>query len=242
MNQDVTPKQALFLWRMVTGQTLDVREPMQSKAKPELNVKERQELLDKGYLSADGRGKGGGRPIHLVLTDRAWSWAGRTHDVELLQSNSPVGADVLQALLSRLLPFLQEHELPLASVLAGRKVEVVTHEAAGPDDELLVRVSNGAVSHGVSGAHGVASLSERVEAACLNLTCGQRKQRVRLSALRGNMTDVPREALDQALLDLQDAGRAVLYRDDNSAALTDADHAAALVVGEAPRHIIYLEA
>lgn len=206
MKQEISPKQALFLWKMITAQTPEEREPKQSSATPKLDAKsERQPLLDQGYLSLEKRGAAG----HLVLTDKAWAWAQKTHDVELMQSNSKVGALALQGLLRQLLPFLQEHGLPLASMFAARDA---------------------------------ISLPSRVEEACLQLTGGQRKQRVRLSALRQSLLDVPRQALDQTLIALQDAGRAVLYRDDNSAGLKEADHEAALLVGGSPRHIIYLEA
>jgi hypothetical protein len=228
MNQDITPKQALFLWKMITGLTPEVREPMQSKATPKLNTAEKKVLLDEGYLSVDKRG----RRSHLVMTDKAWAWAERSEDVQF--SNSKEGAAALQGLLKSLLPFLHEHELPLATVFSGRKGsrgENSHAEAARTD-----------TASGVSSELDVVDLVGRVEATCLELTNGRRQQRVRLSALRDALATVPRHALDQALLALQDAERAVLYRDDNSAALSEADHAAALVVGEAPRHIIYLEA
>src|SRR5690606_175277 len=169
--------------------------------------------------------------IHLVLTDKAWAWAERTHGVELLQSNSKLGAQVLQDLLRVLLPFLREHELPLASVFSERPTSPVLDDAGerdAPND--MVR------------PHRRTSLSERIEQAYLELTGGRRQQRVRLRDLRAALVDVPRDAVDHALLELQDEDRAVLYRDDNTAALSDADHAAALFVADAPRHLIYLEA
>ncbi len=206
MTGPISPKQALFLWKMITAQTPEDREPKQGSATPKLNPKsERQPLLDQGYLSLEKRGAAG----HLILTNKAWEWAEKTHDVELMRSNSRDGAVALQGLLHKLLPFLQEHELPLASLFSARQNT---------------------------------SLASRVEHACLQLAGGQRKQRVRLSALRQALPAVPRSSLDQTLLELQDAGRAVLYRDDNSAGLKEADHEAALLVGGAPRHIIYLEA
>jgi hypothetical protein len=206
MNQELSPKQALFLWKMITAQTPEDREPKLGNATPKLDAKkERQPLLDQGYLTIEKRGAAG----HLILTNKAWAWAEKTHDVELMQSNSKIGAVALQGLLHKLLPFLQEHELPLASLFSARQNT---------------------------------SVASRVEHACLELTGGQRQQRVRLSALRQALPDVPRPSLDQTLLELQDAGRAVLYRDDNSAGLKEADHQAALLVGGAPRHIIYLEA
>lgn len=271
--------------------------------------------MDKGYLSEDTRG----RATHVTLTDKAWSWAGRTHDVQLPQSDA--GAEALQGLLRSVLPFLQERELTLAQVFAGRTVSVAaeasavaskvakgrkagkesgkakvvkgreTGKANESSEAKVAKGSNagkadksgeakarparkpanakvgkarkartkfakvdktaGAKTQSTRNASsprkGVAAsivptLIDRLEEACLKLANGRRKQRVRLSDLRDDLCEVPRGELDQALLALQDAGRAVLYRDDNSAALTEADHAAALIVGEAPRHIIYLEA
>lgn len=272
MSQDVTPEQALFLWKMITGRTAEVREPMQSKASPKLSAAERKALVAKGYLSEEGRGKNGARPIHLVLTDKAWSWASRARDVRLPEDP---GAQALQGLLQYLLPFLEERELILASLFAGysgavgpgpgepqrvskaskKKASKASRASKKPSKAKASKASNeagkkkasqtskrGKVSVQAVAVVQAAPLTERVEAACLSLTGGQRKRRVRLSALRDVLHDVPRAALDRTLLELQDAGRAVLYRDDNSAALTEADHAAALIVGDAPRHIVYLEA
>ena len=84
-------------------------------------------------------------------------------------------------------------------------------------------------------------LAATIERACIELAGGIRKQRVRLTALRQKL-NVERDVLNAALLDLQDQGRLVLYRDDNSSALTKEDHDAALIVGGAPRHLVYLEA
>ena len=64
---------------------------------------------------------------------------------------------------------------------------------------------------------------------------------MRLAALRDRLGEVPRDRLDSSLLEMQDAGRVVLYRLDNPLELTAADHQAALVIGENPRHLVYLE-
>jgi hypothetical protein len=133
------------------------------------------------------------------------------------------------------LPFLKRHELPLASVFSshvGAKREAA-REPAHDDDGIP---PSGARPNGANG------LGAEIEAACLSLGGGARKTRVRLSALRQRLDSVSREALDAALLGLQNQGRLVLYRDDNAAALTDDDHRAALIVGDAPRHLVYLEA
>jgi hypothetical protein len=63
-----------------------------------------------------------------------------------------------------------------------------------------------------------------------------------LTSLRQELADVERTAVDQALLQMQDGGKLVLYREDNTAALTADDHHAALSINGAPRHLVLLEA
>ncbi len=109
---DPNPKQALALWRMLTAETLEVAEPKLSDVRPQLTPKERQQLLDAGYVSLR---PGDGRATHLVLEDQAWQWASEADTVEV--ATSDVGAEVLQALLQLLIPFLQRQGIPLADVL-----------------------------------------------------------------------------------------------------------------------------
>lgn len=211
-----SPKQALVLWTMITAETPEGREPLQSKTRPELKAPERQALVKEELLTLEARGKGG---KHLVLTDRAWAWAASNVDIELLKSNSKVGAEALQGLLRRLLPYLKQNELPLAALFSS-----TTSELRPPPPP------------------STAPLATQIESACLSLADGARKTRVRLSALRRVLSAVDRNTLDHALLMLQDKGRLHLYREDNSAALTDDDHSAAILVGDAPRHLVLLEA
>jgi hypothetical protein len=82
----------------------------------------------------------------------------------------------------------------------------------------------------------------QIETACVSLGGGARKARVRLSALREALPSISRQQMDTALVALQRQQRVVLYRDDNTRSLTAEDHAAALTVGDSPRHLIYLEA
>jgi hypothetical protein len=73
------------------------------------------------------------------------------------------------------------------------------------------------------------------------LAGGRRKERVRLSALRMQLAAIPRDQLDHELVQMQRQGRLVLYRDDHTSALVHEDHEAALIVGDSPRHLVYLE-
>jgi hypothetical protein len=222
-----SPKQALFLWKLITSNQGQAEGVMSSKTRPELKPTEREELVRNELLHVEEKG----RAKYLRPTDKAWAWAANASDVTLLKSRSSVGAEALEALLHRLLPFLSENGMPLADLFATRAVE------SGLSMQQVKKRAHGA-QHVENGE----ALSQRIEAACLALSGGARKARVRLTALRRALSGVDRAALDEALLSMQDGGQIVLYRDDNSAGLTQDDHEAALHVGGAPRHIVYLEA
>jgi hypothetical protein len=199
-----------------------------SKTRPALQTTEKQELVDRGFLHLERRG----RSKFITLADRAWAWAESAKDVKLPRSSSPVGAEALEALLHRVLPFLHSRGIALADIFVDAQPGSRT-----ADDGASERVP-------ASGPRAASptDLADRIEQACLSLAGGARKTRVRLSELREALGDVERAAVDQALLDMQQSNRLVLYRDDNTAALTAEDHRAALSINGAPRHLVLLEA
>ena len=230
MSEVLKPNQGLFLWRMITGETPAIREPKKSEAKPDLK-KDRQELLNRGYLTTEKRG----RSEHLLLTDKAWAWAEASLEVNLLKSRSTLGAEALEGLLHRLLPFLQNNRIPLAALFSEGTSLSTPAQAGGQRPEATAATLSGDVPEDPR------ALWPDIERACLDLGDGQRKVRVHLSDLRQALPRVQRGHLDRALILLQRDGCLVLYRQDNTAALTAADHEAALTVGDAPRHLVYLE-
>lgn len=225
-------KQTLFLWRMIAGETLDEREPMKSKARPDLDTKrERQPLIDQGFLSVEKRS--GKRGEFLRPTEKAWEWASHACDAQIMNSQFAAGA--LQGLLRRLLPFIQEREIALAELFRESSVE---------QEALTAKPSPASPGHLFSTSSGNTSpeaLWPDIRQACLTLGEGTSKSRVRLQALRQELSSISRGELDRTLIALQRQQRLVLYRDDNTPALTEDDHAAALLVGDSPRHLVYLE-
>lgn len=231
MSKDLTPKQSLFLWKLLTAEADSEREPKMGEAQPQLTPAERAPLVDAGYITLEKRKKGRSSASYVLLTDKAWAWAERTEHVRLLKSNSRVGAEALEGLLHRLIPFLKQKGIPLASLFlpsasvsaaeAPPALEPSTPQARAPGDN--------------------SSLDARIERACLELTGGRRKERVSLLALRQKLAAVPRPSLDEALFRLERSRKLVLYREDNTSSLTPADHEAALAVNGAPRHLVYLE-
>lgn len=87
----------------------------------------------------------------------------------------------------------------------------------------------------------IATTAEQIASAAYDLGGKRVSTRVQLADLRERLSHIDRTALDRALLKGQDAGRWVLYRNDNPRSVTKRDQAAALHVGGHPRHLIYLD-
>ncbi len=91
------------------------------------------------------------------------------------------------------------------------------------------------------GSTDVELLSDRIRELCRALCAGRPTQEIRLTALRAQLPKVSRIELDGELLRMHQAGQVALYRDDNSVEVTAEDERDALLIGDAPRHILYLK-
>lgn len=222
------PKQALALWRMLTAETPEFAEPKLSDVKPALSVDERAALIRGGFLETRPGLK---RATHLVATEKAWAWAGRTASVSLLKSRSTVGAEVLEALLHRVLSFLHREEIPLANVL--HQSPAVAREEPVSSTPAPVPANRGAMSSEVP--------RDQVLDTIRSLASSAPAGAVRMTALRSQLVSLNRGVVDQALRALRDARLIILYQDDDRASLTQADHDAALIEADTPRHLVYLE-
>jgi len=211
------PKQALALWRMLTANTPELAEPKVSDLRPELSPAERDPLLKSGFVTMR---TGKNRATHLVPTDKAWEWAARTMPVNLLKSRSPVGAEVLEALLNRLLPNLKTQGIALADVIRSMPVTKAATDALTPTSP----------SCGADVLSALRKLAKRSPSGA-----------VRLASLRVELASFGRAEVDAALRALRDTGSVVLYQDDDRASLTEADHQAALLEANTPHHLAYLE-
>lgn len=231
MSEELTPKQSLFLWKLLTAETDSEREPKMGEAQPRLTPAERAPLINKGYITLEKRKNGRSGANHVLLTDKAWAWAESTEHVRLLKSNSKIGAQALEGLLHRLIPFLKQKGIPLALLF------LPSAEGASADTSSIPEPSAPKAPRPID----TFSLDAELERACLELTGGRRKERVALRALRQKLAHLPRPSLDEALFRLERSGKLVLYREDNTSALTAADHEAALSVNGSPRHLVYLE-
>jgi len=189
-------------------------EPMVSKAKPGVDKKKLGPLLDAGLVVLEKRGRAG----HIVLTDRAWQWAEDNLDAPFSTSTNVTIA--LRGLLPRLKNYLKQSGTPLAEILSAVAPPIAAVEDAPPAP---------------------AAIDEAIRSAYLALSGGQWETRVRLVHLRERLAAFPRNEQDAALLQMQAAGRLVLYRLDDPQDTFDADRAAALYLGSDARHLVYMK-
>lgn len=237
-----TPKQALFLWKMICAESSELRQPLRSKATPKLDAaKERRPLVLAGFLEEVPGAHGGQR---LTLTDAAWRWAAECADLELMKSNSRDGAIALEGLVRALLPFLKSQGLALADIIRARD----TSPSSAAKAAELVQSRDRATSAKKTPERNHAqpstddgSLESRIRHTCNELTGHDPTRAIRLSALRAALPGVARHTLDLELRRMQQAGSVALYRDDNTTQVTQQDTRDALMVGDEPRHLFYLK-
>ena len=212
MSESMPPILVLLMWNLLfTGD-----EPMVSKAKPGVDKKKLAPLLDAGLVVLEKRG----RASHIVLTDRAWQWAEENLDAPFSTSTNVTIA--LRGLLPRLKHYLKLSNTPLAEILSA--VEPPIAAAAEEDAPPAPPAIEGAIRE-----------------AYLALSGGQWETRVRLAHLRERLAAYARQDQDTALLQMQAAGRLVLYRLDDPQDTFDADRTAALYLGNDARHLIYMK-
>ena len=147
----------------------------------------------------------------LVVTERGWDWA-EQHLADPLPANNG-GALILQAWLTRLQGFLQARDLRLADLFAEQP------EARKALDPIEIR--------------------KRIRAAYHDLAGGF-DRRVLLRDLRPKLADIDRPLLDAALMEMLRDQEASLMQLDFRPDVSDEDHAAALQIGNEPRHIIWI--
>ena len=154
-----------------------------------------------------------GRANHLVLTDRAWRWSEEHLDAPF--SHSLNAAPPLKALLPKLKAYLAQTGTPLAELLTA-----VPPASAEPPRE---------------------HIDAAIRSAYLELSGGRWETRLRLAQLRARLAGYARAAQDEALLRMQREGRLVLYPLDDPQDTSAADREAALFLGGAPRHLVYMK-
>jgi hypothetical protein len=212
------PKQVLVLFRLLfTGQ-----EPTVSQLKPRLTPKERKPLEKAGLIEIRPPGRGG----QVVLTEAGWDWASKNLDVPI--SDSARANETLIAVLAHLKAFLDARGIALGEMVRAGRSPTGATTAAREEPRSKTQ------------PNGTTDLVALVRAVCLRAANGHTRIRVRLSEVRKELSDVPRTALDETLLAMQQSGDVVFFRLDDPRERLSADERDALNIAGKPHHVLYL--
>lgn len=160
---------------------------------------------------------GAKKPIQYIeLSDDGWAWAARELAAETPEKAGVAGI-ALYAVLHGLQRFLERNQLVLADVFGDRALRPSAPQptpAASPE-----------------------GVDDRIRAAYAS-TAQFWGAWLDLADLRDKLTDLPRPAVDEALLRLHRAKAILLMPNDNLKTITERDRVAAIRIGERDRHYI----
>ena len=234
MSYEPKPLQRLQLWWLA----VHGGEGWQKDLKPGFkNSADRKHLVEAGLIEVE---KPKGNAIYLKLADKGWNYLGEHMAAELSKTRN--ATPILEQLLGHLRRHLDARELALGDFFRPPAEHPRAVEREGPAVAVAPPPAPEARPQpGADGRIDPAELRRRIEAAYLRASGGERNVRVRLADLRDALADVPRDRLDEALLDMAVRGAAALYRLDNPLEIHGRDREAVLMTPAGdPRHIIYL--
>lgn len=208
---DLTGTEAAVLLVLMAEATA-VPNPQLNSLGPELKKASRDKLKDSGLIEV-GRA---GRSMTLELTDKGWrACADLMGTAPPARSSGPGKA--LFTVLAGLRRWFDETDTRPADIFSPRTAATASPSAPSIDDvEARIRETYARLVRGPGTA-------------------------VRLSRLRPELSDIPRDALDAALARLRRAPDVSLIPEENQKTLTADDHAAAVVVGNQRNHLIEIE-
>ncbi len=219
----ITPKQTLFLWRLL----VEPNGVFVGKAKPELTAKERGQLVGLGLVSLEKRkATPKSRAVNFaILSEKGWNWASQNLDAPLpTQGTAALG--VLALLLMAMKNRIDAGELSLAKLLAPIPPALnapLTGLPPRPDRSGMVEAAVRQAAGGMLQGKGEGT-------------------RVRLAELRSRLPDLPRQEVDRLLLAWEQEGKAALYPLDDPREIQQADELAALAnIAGKNRHVLYLK-
>lgn len=239
----------LILWDLLSrggGAWLDALQPDASGNKGSAVLLERG-FIDRAWRARPAPNGRNSRAYWVEATEKGWRWASENLEAPL-PTNAPSAGATLQAWLKKLKPLFAKHSIALADVLRDPRTEP-------PDTKSPKRKKAAASSKSRTKKAEGSNVPElelrtlepptqdpeaRIRHAYSQITGGKWGRRARLSELRPLLEDLSRDALDEALRDLQRAKRLVLYPLDDPREIAPADEAAAIRMGGQPVHVVYI--
>lgn len=198
----------------------EVRGPELKQIAPEMDRNRRERLTDHGFIDVH---KGAGNAFVYALTDDGWAWCARELAADGLPRGSLGRDKTLYAVLAGLGQYLAASDTRLYEVFGAvaTTTEVDTDAAAGavPDDR---------------------PVRDQIITAYYDLA--QRPGAwITITQLRAALPDIDRATLDAELVVYQREPGVSLIQQENRSLLSDADRAAAVLVGAQLCHLLAIE-
>ena len=257
---ELSEKQRLLLWRLaVAGGGMWLSEIAGGlSGKPLRDGLIRSRLISEEKQEKKVPGKRTTRPLFIILEDRGWAWLSDHMDLPIWRSNT--ASDVLQGLVSQLRAYMDRQQIALGELLSN--TQAASH-AAGISDHQDAIVNAAADTPRADTPRAetpradtpradtpraeipradTAVVRQEIAATYARLASKQSNSRVRLAAIRHELSEFAREDVDVALRAMLNDGEIVLNRLDNPAEITLEDEAAMIKtsLGD-PRHIMHME-
>lgn len=242
---ELSEKQRLLLWRLaVAGGGMWLSEIAGGlSGKPLRDGLIRSRLISEEKQEKKVPGKRTTRPLFIILEDRGWAWLSDHMDLPIWRSNT--ASDVLQGLVSQLRAYMDRQQIALGELLSN--TQAASH-AAGISDHQDAIVNAAAdtpradTPRAETPRADTAVVRQEIAATYARLASKQSNSRVRLAAIRHELSEFAREDVDVALRAMLNDGEIVLNRLDNPAEITLEDEAAMIKtsLGD-PRHIMHME-
>lgn len=194
---------------------------------PSLDKPSRDKLTKMGLIDVDTAV----RPMTLELTDAGWRFCS-----DLMGGAPPArptgAGKALFTVLAGLRRWLDTSQTRPAEIFSPR---------SGPTSDAVADAQSAAEPAGVE-TTGVepAGVEARIREAYARLA-PEPGRPIRLTRLRTELSDIPRDELDDALVRLRRAPDVSLIPEENQKTLSDADHDAAVVVGNQRNHLLEIE-
>jgi hypothetical protein len=233
---DVTGTEAAVLLVLMAEATA-VKNSELKNLGPSLDKPSRDKLTKMGLIDVDTAV----RPMTLELTDAGWRFCS-----DLMGGAPPArptgAGKALFTVLAGLRRWLDTSQTRPAEIFSPR---------SGPTSDAVADAQSAAEPAGVE-TTGVettgvepagvepAGVEARIREAYARLA-PEPGRPIRLTRLRTELSDIPRDELDDALVRLRRAPDVSLIPEENQKTLSDADHDAAVVVGNQRNHLLEIE-
>lgn len=223
---DVTGTEAAVLLVLMAEATA-VKNSELKNLGPTLDKPSRDKLTKMGLIDVDTAV----RPMTLELTDAGWRFCS-----DLMGGAPPArptgAGKALFTVLAGLRRWLDTSQTRPAEIFSPR---------SGPTSDAVVDTQSAAEPAGVetTGVEPV-GVEARIREAYARLA-PEPGRPIRLTRLRTELSDIPRDELDDALVRLRRAPDVSLIPEENQKTLSDADHDAAVVVGNQRNHLLEIE-